>query len=289
MDLCGIRIKYSSRIIADIIMSEIGNGSDEAMSAIGSSSSERNRHHRNQNPPALTRLISTRNWSEIENILTSGSIGSFEIDDAKVISESCIVHFALRHGAPLYIVQLLALKFPRCLTTPDPTGKYTCHVACKYGAMFPVVEYLVHNNIHLAGVQDPSGKAPIHYVGEFYSTFNERPSVREMNDDMLRVVHILREAAPESFILEDIHGCNAIEYAIGSDADIKIIKTMQRTARDDWRAMKASGGGKRHAELVKDVERYAQDQCDYLASRFKQSHVSSFPTHGISKPSSSAA
>lgn len=242
------------------------------------------------NPPIITRLIAMRDWVEIEHILSSGLIGSFEIDDAKIISESCVLHFALRHGAPLNIVRLLDLKYPRCLTMPDPTGKYACHVACKYGAMFPVVDYLVQKCNFLAGVQDPSGKTPIHYVGEFYAAFNESSSVRDVNENMLSVVHMLRDVAPQSFILEDMHGCNAIEYAIGSDADIKIIKTMQRTARDDWRAMKASGCGKRHDELVKDVEHSANEAIqDSLCSRFKQSHVSAFPTQGISKRSSSAA
>ncbi len=116
----------------------------------------------------------------------------------------------------------------------------------------------------------------------------------EVHENMHRVVHLLREAAPQSYILEDKHGCNAIEYAIGSDVDIKIIKTMQRTARDDWRAMKASGSGKRHDELAKDVEHSAKEalnegRFDNLCSMFKQSHFSPVPTHATTKRSSSAA
>ena len=34
---------------------------------------------------------------------------------------------------------------------------------------------------------------------------------------------------------------------------------MQRTARDDWRTLKASGHGKRHAELAQDIERSASE------------------------------
>ena len=267
---------------------------DSIMSVISSTGGKVNVTSQPQDPKFLTRLIARRDWSEIEDSLTSGSIDSFEIDDAKVITESCVVHFALRHGAPLNIVRLLDLKYPRCLTMPDSTGKYACHVACKYGAMFPVVEYLVHKNKLFAGVQDPSGKAPIHYVGEFYTSHNESSTDLEVHENMHRVVHLLREAAPQSFILEDMHGCNAIEYAIGSDVDIKIIKTMQRAARDDWRAMKASGSGKRHDELAKDVERSAiealnKGHFDNLCSMFKQSHFSALPTHATTKRSGSAA
>ena len=52
---------------------------------------------------------------------------------------------------------------------------------------------------------------------------------------------------------------NAIEYAIENDSNLKIIKTMQRTARDDWRALKANGNGKRHEELAREVESAANE------------------------------
>ena len=166
---------------------------------------------------------------------------------------------ALRYRSPLHIIKLFALRYPRCLTHPDPTGKYATHVAAKYGSMPNVMEYLVKKNVHAAGVQDPRGKAPIHYVAEFYATNNGARTMQAMYGNMLDVVHILREAAPASFNLEDNDGMNAVEYAIMNDCEIKVIKTMQRTARDDWRALKANGQGKRHDELARDIERTAQD------------------------------
>lgn len=222
---------------------------------------DQTKSHPNQQPrpKTLTRLIARQNWFEIENILSSSSIGWIEIDEKDIITDESIVHFALRYTAPLHIIKLLALRYPRCLSRPDSTGKYACHVAAKYGAMPSVMGYLVCKNQYVAGVQDPLGKAPIHYVGEFYASNNESNTMAAVYDNMLQVVRILREAAPQSFNLEDSDGCNAIEYAIENDADIKVIKTMQRTARDDWRAMKASGHGKRHEELEKDIKRMTSE------------------------------
>ena len=109
-------------------------------------------------------------------------------------------------------------------------------------------------NAHAASVQDPEGKAPIHYVGEFYASNYESRSSPAVRESMLQVTHILRQAAPYSFNLEDADGCNAVEYAIANDADMKVIKVMQRTARDDWKTMKAACHGKTHQEMERDVK-----------------------------------
>jgi hypothetical protein len=122
-----------------------------------------------------------------------------------------------------------------------------------------VLEFLVSENAHAAGVQDPEGKAPIHYVGEFYASNYESRSSSAVRESMLQVIHTLRQAAPHSFNLEDADGCNAVEYAIASDADMKVIKVMQRTARDDWKAMKAAGHGKTHDEMERDVKLSADE------------------------------
>lgn len=238
-----------------------------------------------QRPPrTLTRLIAKRSWWDIEHILSkSKGLGDMEIDEKGIITEEAVVQFALRYRAPLHIIKLLSANFPRCIYRPDSTGKYAVHVAAKYGAMPNVVDYLVAKNRTAASVQDPSGKCPIHYVGEFYASTNESPSVLALNENMLAVVRILREAAPQSFNLEDHEGYNAIEYAIESDCDIKVIKTMQRTARDDWRAMKASGHGKKHEELEKDVARTASEASvnvvlsDVIGTSIKNGNVSTRP------------
>ena len=138
----------------------------------------------------LTRLIARRSWFEIENILSSGPIDWIQIDEKGIITEESILHFALRYTAPLHIVKLLAARFPRCLCRPDSTGKYACHVAAKYGAMPNVMEYLVYKNQFVAGIQDPLGKAPIHYVGEFYSSNNEASSMSAVYENMTQVVRI---------------------------------------------------------------------------------------------------
>jgi hypothetical protein len=226
-------------------------------------------------PKTFVRLIAKRNWAEIENILLSSSIDWAGDGQKGIIGEDSIVHFALRYRAPLNIIKLLAKRYPLCITRPDATGKFACHVAAKYGAEPMVMEYLVRNNKHAAGVQDPLGKAPIHYVGEFYASNYGDSKGSGVLEKMFQVVCLLKDVAPQSFNLEDNEGMNAIEYAIENDTDIKIIKTMQRTARDDWRTLKANGQGKKHEDLAKDIERAANEARMKIALNEKN-HSTSF-------------
>merc|ERR1712111_128893 len=94
------------------------------------------------------------------------------------------------------------------------------------GATPDVIAYLIKTNPSVAGVPDSTGKTPMHYVGEYYlQNFNS--SLHGCNDSMLKVVRLLKKAAPMSVNLEDDEGMNAIEYALVNDANLEVIKSMQ--------------------------------------------------------------
>lgn len=219
-------------------------------------------HVSGQPPVTLARLIAKRNWNDVENILSSSSGSSVEwteIDEKGLITEDNILHLACRFRAPLHIVKLLAARYNGSLRKPDPTGRFAIHLAAKYSATPDVMQFLIRANEAAAGIQDDIGKTPIHYVGEFYVRHHDPSvSISEVNDNMLQVVRLLKSASPMSFNLEDDEGCNAIELALESDTDIKIVKSMQRAARDDWRDLKATKGLK-HEDLAKGLERAASE------------------------------
>ena len=128
----------------------------------------------------------------------------------------------MAQGAPLDIVKLIARRYPQCLTSADPSGKLACHVACKYGSSAGVVDYLINMNKHSAEATDHQGKCPVHYVAEFRGS-------SDVKERTLQVISILKEAAPESFNQDDDDGMNPIEICIMHDADIEVIKAMQKT------------------------------------------------------------
>ncbi|KAL7479528.1 hypothetical protein ACHAW6_005258 [Cyclotella cf. meneghiniana] len=208
----------------------------------------------------LARLISIQSWHQVESLVSSGPIESIQIDDGTAINKDNILHFACRFHAPLSIIRLLASKYPKSLVSPDALGRFAIHVASKYGASPLVIHYLICENFAAAGVPDDSGKTPIHYVGQYYvRNHSITSSLKDVNENMLQVVRLFKAAAPESFNLEDNDECNAIEYAIESNSDIKVVKAMQRAARDDWRELRKKHGVLSHDELARGLERTASE------------------------------
>lgn len=208
---------------------------------------------------SLSNLIAKKNWYAVSLALTSDE--ETEIDANGAINQDNIIHFALRFHAPLHVVELLCNRYPQCINKPDGTGKFCTHVAAKYSALPDVMAFIISKNPAAAGCPDNHGKCPIHYVAEFYSKHCIRYQDQYMTTEefMLQVVRLLRQAAPQCFNLEDEDGRNPIEIAIENDVGIRVIKMMQRTARDDWREMKQSGQGVKHEVLAKNLERSAKE------------------------------
>lgn len=230
----------------------------------------------------LARLLSQRQWTLLDALLVSTtSSSSILIDDPSLphaITSDIVIHFAARFQAPLRILSLLAKLYPVSLASSDVTGRYPIHVAAKWGATPDIVAYLIKTNPAVAGAPDSTGKTPMHYVGECYQRHFDN-AMYNRNDSMLQVVRLLKNAAPKSVNLEDNEGMNAIEYALESDAHLKVVKTMQRACRDDWRERSKSvnsisdnrcdgddaevakkpppQGRRRHQELVRDMETMA--------------------------------
>lgn len=223
----------------------------------------------------IATLLSQRKWTYLETLLLSSPSFSILVDDPSLphaITSDIVIHFAARFQAPLRIVSLLSRMYPVSITSSDITGRYPIHVASKWAATPDVIAYLIKTNPSVAGVPDSHGKTPMTYVGEFYLCHFTN-ALYSRDDSMMQVVRLLKTAAPKSVNFEDDEGKNAIEYALESHAHLKVVKTMQRACRDDWRERsKCSAafdtnddenatarptpqlGRRRHNDLVRDME-----------------------------------
>lgn len=215
----------------------------------------------------IVRLISKREWSFLDHFLTTFGL-QLPIDDPGIrdaVTPEIVVHFAARFQAPLRTITTLSTLYPVSLESPDATGRYPIHVAAKWGAMPDVIKFLLQSNTTAAGVQDSLGKTPMHYIGECYAlNYSPRKAqIFPMQESLLQCIKLIKTVAPTSMNLEDNEGCNAIEYALDNEYDIKVVKAMQRACRDDWRERKAEvigqQGRRKHEDLVKDVQMKAQE------------------------------
>lgn len=88
--------------------------------------------------------------------------------------------------------------------------------------------------------------------------YQDAPLMLSVSDSMMSIVIMLKDAAPKSFNLEDYDDMNAVEYALESDTDIKVVKIIQRACRDDWRERKKETDAP-HEALQEDLYRIQKD------------------------------
>mmetsp|Transcript_13417 Transcript_13417/g.24031 ORF Transcript_13417/g.24031 Transcript_13417/m.24031 type:complete len:275 (-) Transcript_13417:54-878(-) len=206
----------------------------------------------------LVKLISWQKWYLVSQVLqfASDDHQNMLVFDDRVsehrLPEEHIIHLACQHQAPYKIIELLADKFPQSISCPESKGRYPIHIACAKGLSPKTIEFIIESFPGAVGVQDDFGKNPLHYACESY-VYNwgtiPNNAYRSPDKNLLTVVSMLLDEVPELPNVEDLHGMNAIEYAIDSDTNIKVVKRMQNASRENWRTMKKVHRGKSHEEL----------------------------------------
>ncbi len=212
----------------------------------------------------ITRLVTRRQWSLLDKLMRCDNF-DIPIDDEisirgqNSIPEDLIVHFICRFQAPLYIVVLFEEVYPESFTSLDDLGRYPLHIACAWGSSLDTIKFLIDSYPDAAKIQDSHGKCAIHHLCRSFKHHYQDTSGILFNDRMMDIVESLYTAAPMSFNVEDNDGMNALEYAIESGFDMKIIRAMQRACRDTWREMKDRSRDKPHDALQMDLQRIHRD------------------------------
>lgn len=143
----------------------------------------------------------------------------------------------------------------------------TQKIACAWGASPATIQFLIDEHPVAASIQDNEGKAPIHHLCQSFVLNYQDASIMSQDtslmstsvtDSMLSIVDMLKTAAPHSFNLEDNDEMNAVEYALLSESDIKVVKIIQRACRDDWRERKKETDAS-HDALQDDLQRIQMD------------------------------
>lgn len=197
-----------------------------------------------KNDMNLSHLISEQEWDSVELMLADSTTFSRHSVDrsARVgsLAVDCILHHACHFNAPLRIIRRLATIFPSSPNTANSRGRYPIRIAVAGGCQPDVIQFLMQVNHQVVRLQDESGKNPIHYAADCYAqNFSDNnfdvPNHHEVYRNTLQVVEYLVKAAPESVNVEDNDEMNPIEYALINGCHIKIVKTLQRASRKDWR------------------------------------------------------
>lgn len=207
----------------------------------------------------ITRLVCRQQWELLLELLRRGD-SVLPIDDTvgHPITRELLVHLVCRFRAPTCVVRLMAETYPESLKSSDALGRFPIHIACAWGASTETIEFLICQDSVAASIQDNEGKAPIHHLCQSFQLNYQDTSRMSTGEAMLSIINMLKAVAPNTFNLEDNEEANAIEYAIESDTNIKIIRAIQRACRDTWREMKRESFAP-HEELQLGLKRLQVD------------------------------
>jgi len=229
------------------------------------------------------RMIAQQDWDAVREVLSTESgkdalrsgISSLGIDGA--------LHFACRFHPPLDVIVSIAEVFPGAVLHCDKAGRYPLHIAAKWGASPLVLRFLVEEEPSVCAIQDETGRTPLHHIcrsyGRNYSV--RKNDGRTLKEALLEVVRGLCKASPATVNLEDEEDMTALEYAIESDLDMKVVRTMQKACEKDWKQRRQEAApGCKHDEVMQqmlvDTRRNAAHLNSQLLSMSQQAMNASF-------------
>ncbi|KAK1744428.1 hypothetical protein QTG54_004961 [Skeletonema marinoi] len=121
------------------------------------------------------------------------------------------------------------LHAARCTHGQDCVGRTPLHVACGTGADAEIIRLLVEAYPQACDLQDEDGRLPLHLACDIECVLFEGDQT-ERAPPTIDVVRALLSGSWRSVLVEDEDEMSPIEYAIVSDANIKVVKLLQKTS-----------------------------------------------------------
>lgn len=139
---------------------------------------------------------------------------------------------------------------PESLTCTDFSRRTPLHVAVGMQASLLTIETLLELYPDACYMQDIEGKTPLHLACDGACKLFES-DLHDLNVRIPRfdVIQTLIDACPESVALEDEDGMSPLEYAILSDAPIKVVELLQFITREQC-----------ELRIGKDLKRHRKQQ-----------------------------
>ena len=187
----------------------------------------------------LLGVIGSKRWSVFQQIALSNETIFHLVSD--ILSQSndqfngmTLLHACCRHEPPAEIIAQMIRLRPELVSAQDCLGRTPLHIAAGCAAHPHVIKILAHADPSTCSVQDEDMRTPLHLACDRYCNLFEDPSNSEDTDGRNPSYDAVRALLSESLqaaTLEDEDEMNPLEYAIMSDADLKVVKLLQKATQ----------------------------------------------------------
>ena len=189
----------------------------------------------------LLQLIKNEDWQKLNSIFLQAekyqSLAAL-INGSTKFNGMTLLHAVCRFNPPSSVVRNMIKLCPDDANAADCLGRTPLHVATGTGANVNVIEALLDANPSACRAQDADGRIPLHMACDrnctlFEGTFNRNDAPK------YDIVQSLLSVSPSSVILEDNDEMTAIEYALLSSGDMRVVNMLQRASQKEFRKKQA--------------------------------------------------
>mmetsp|Transcript_3896 Transcript_3896/g.6905 ORF Transcript_3896/g.6905 Transcript_3896/m.6905 type:complete len:234 (+) Transcript_3896:112-813(+) len=188
----------------------------------------------------LLNIIESRDWVSFDEIAIRNP-GAFQklsniVTSTNEFNGMSFLHAIVRNHPPLEIVADVIRTCPNLPSARDCLNRTPLHVAAGVGASVQVVKYLCMAYPEACKIQDEDGRTPLHFACDVEcKLFEGQPDRRE--PPAFEVIHALLCASIAPASMEDADEMSPLEYAIFSNADVKVVKLLQKAAQKFMKKM----------------------------------------------------
>lgn len=205
------------------------------------------------------RCTEKHQWERLRNLLLHAEtisadpeqLSRLAVPDTK--DGRTLLHVVCANGPPLDVVTSVTRMFPAMLHATDRSNRTPLHEAVWHGASVKVVKSLIRSEPLCTMIKDAEGSTPLILACQKIG-LGVAPGFDQYEDELYveyacELVQELALSSPDSVLVEDGDGMNALEHALDREAPRKTIRILQHvTSRMTKKEDKA-----------KDIERRRDD------------------------------
>lgn len=182
----------------------------------------------------LLNIIESRDWNTFNEIALQNPKAfqalSNIISSTSEFNGMSFLHAVVRNDPPIEVVSEMVRICPDSPKARDCLNRTPLHVAAGVGASVQVVKYLAVAYPEACKVQDEDGRTPLHFACDIDCRLFEGEN-NKRKPPSFQVVHALLSASIAPASMEDEDEMSPLEYAIFSDADVRVVKLLQKAAQ----------------------------------------------------------
>eukprot|EP00984_Skeletonema_dohrnii_P038611 scaffold42072_cov161-Skeletonema_dohrnii-CCMP3373.AAC.1 len=184
----------------------------------------------------LLGVIGSKRWAVFQQIALSNPqifhlVSDILIQCKDQFNGMTLLHACCRHQPPVEIIAQMIRLRPELVSAQDCLGRTPLHIAAGCGAHPYVIKTLAHADPSTCTVQDEDMRTPLHLACDRHCNLFEDCEDSNGREPCYDAVRALLSESLDAAVLEDEDEMNPVEYAIMSDADLKLVKLLQKATQ----------------------------------------------------------